>query len=73
MVLPSKNDSTSTLDIVVETLVAVSVTVQVLEGLLGLKVLKLDDHLRVDLLDGRHELVHELLLLLDRRALLTQA
>lgn len=60
------------LDVIVEHAVQLGVepvTVQVVEGLLGLKILKLDNHVGVDLLDGVHDLVAEVLLLLDRGTL----
>lgn len=71
--IPSENDSTSALDVIVEATVRVAVAVQVAESLFTLKVLKLDNHVRVDLLGGLHELVHELLLDANRGALLAQA
>lgn len=40
--LPSENDSSSSLDVVVEALVAVAVPVEVVEGLLALKILELN-------------------------------
>lgn len=70
--LPSQNNGSSSLDVVIEALVSVSVTVQIIEGLFGLEILKLNHHVGIDLLGGCHELVHEILLLLDRRALLPQ-
>lgn len=59
--VPCQDDGTSTLDVIVEAPVLVSVTSQVVEGLLGLEVLELDDHVGVDLSHGLHEFVHELL------------
>lgn len=70
--LPSKDDSTSTLDVIVEGTVSVAVSVQVVESLLTLEVLELDNHVRVHLLDSSHELIHELLLDGNRGALLAQ-
>ena len=60
--IPSENDSTGTLDIIVKAPVGVLIAVKILECLLGLEILKLDDHVGVDILDGFHELIHELLL-----------
>lgn len=50
----------------------VAVAVEIAESLLTLKVLKLDNHVRVHLLGSLHELVHELLLDSNARALLAQ-
>lgn len=58
----AENDGTGALDVVVEAAVGVAVAVEVVEGLFTLKVLKLDNHVGVDLLDGIHELVHKVLL-----------
>lgn len=58
-----QDDGTSSLDVVVEAAVLVAVAVEVVEGLLGLKVLELDGHVGVDLGNSLHELVHEGLLL----------
>jgi hypothetical protein len=52
--------------------VRVSVSVEVVEGLFCLEVLELDGNIGVDILDGSHELVHEVLLGLDRHTLLAQ-
>ena len=60
--IPSKDDSTSALNVVIKAAVIITVTVEVLESLLTFKVLELDDHVRVDILNSLHELVHELLL-----------
>ena len=50
----------------------VLIPVEILEGLLSLKVLELDDHVRIHILDSLHELVHKLLLLGRVDALLAQ-
>lgn len=71
--LPSQHDSTGSLDVVVEALVLVTVTVEVVESLLGLKVLELHDHIWVDLLGGGHELVGKCLLLSNGWALLAES
>lgn len=60
--IPSEDDSSSSLDVIVEAAVGVTVAVEVLESLLALEVLELDDHVGVDVLNSLHELVHELLL-----------
>jgi len=71
--LPAEDDSTRTLDVVIEALVGIPISVQVIESLLALKVLKLHHHVGEDLGGGLHELVHELLLLGNRDALGAQA
>lgn len=68
----AKNHSASALDVIVEASVAVPVAVEVVEGLGALKVLELDNHVGVHLLDSIHELVHELLLDAYGDALLAQ-
>ena len=50
----------------------VPVSVQVVKGLLALKVLELDNHIGVDLLNGLHEVIHKLLLDLQRGTLLPE-
>lgn len=62
MNLPAKNNSASSLDIVIEAPAGVPVSVQVLECLLTLKVLELHNHVGIHFLHGFHELVHEVLL-----------
>lgn len=59
---PSQDDGTSSLDVIVETLVLVAVARKVVEGLLCLEVLELCEHVRKDVGNSLHELVHELLL-----------
>jgi hypothetical protein len=61
------------LDIVVEAFVGVAVAFEVTECLFALEILELYDHLRVNLFGGLHEIIHELLLDLSRRALLAEA
>ena len=73
MHIPGEDDGTGALDIIIKALLGVPIPVEVLEGLFGLKVLELDDHVRVDLLDGGHELIHELLLHGGGDTLLAQA
>jgi hypothetical protein len=72
MDLPSKHNGTSALDIVIECPVGISVSVQVVEGLFTVEILKLDYHVGVHFFDGLHELVHEVLLILIRNSLLAQ-
>jgi len=67
--LPSKNDSTSTLNIVIEALVLVPIPVEVVEGLFTLEVFELHNHFREDITGSLHELIHELLLLGHRDTL----
>lgn len=55
-----------------EATVLVTVSVEVAKGLLRLKVLELHNHVGEDVTDSLHELVHESLLLLVGRALLSQ-
>lgn len=59
--LPREYNGTGSLDVIVKALVVISITGKVVEGLFGLKVLKLDEHIRVDFLHGLHKLVHKLL------------
>jgi hypothetical protein len=59
--LPREYDGTSSLDVVVEALVVISVPGEVVKGLFGLKVLKLHEHFGIDILHGLHKLIHELL------------
>lgn len=70
--IPSKDDSSSTLDVIVEDLL-VLVPLEVGKGLLGLEVLELDDHIRVHIRHGLHELIHELTCLIDGHALMAEA
>lgn len=72
MNVPAENHGTGPLDIVIESSVCVSVTIQVVECLFTLKVFKLDYHVGVHFLHGFHELIHELLLDLERGALLSE-
>ena len=60
--VPAKNNGTSTLDIVIESAVAISITIQVVECLFAVEVFKLDNHVGVHFLHRFHKLVHELLL-----------
>lgn len=71
--IPCKDNGTGSLNIIVKALVVIAIPVEVIERLLALEILKLHDHVRIDVLGGRHELVHELLLLGNRRPLGTQA
>lgn len=48
------------------------VSIQIVEGLFTIKVLKLDDHVGIYILYGSHEFVHEVLLDIDRNSLLAQ-
>lgn len=57
------------MDIIVEALVVIAITVEVVEGLLTLEVFKLHNHIWVDFLGSLHELVHEVLLLAHGNAL----
>lgn len=68
----TENDGTSTLDVIVEALVLVAVAVEESKGLLGLKVLELNEHLGVNLGASSHELIHELLHHLERGSLGTE-
>jgi hypothetical protein len=69
--LPSKNDGTSSLDIIVEALLHL-IPLQVLESFLGLEILELDQHVGVHFLHSRHELIHKFKGNLRRDSLLSQ-
>lgn len=71
--LPGEDNSSSSLDIIVEALVLIAVPIEVVESLFTFKVLKLHNHVREDFSGSLHELVHELLLLGNRDTLLTKA
>jgi hypothetical protein len=71
--LPSKDDGSSSLNVIVEALVGIPITVQVVEGLFALEIFKLNDHLWVDFLGSFHELIHEVLLLTHGDALRAQS
>jgi len=69
--VPSQDDSSSSLDVVVEDLL-VLVPLEICEGLLGLEVLELYNHIRIYVGHGLHELIHEFTCLLYRDTLLTE-
>lgn len=72
MDLPSKDNGTSALDIVIESPVGISVSVQVVESLFAVEIFKLDYHVGVHFFNGLHEFVHEVLLILVGHSLLAQ-
>jgi hypothetical protein len=72
MYLPCENHSSSSLDIIIETL-GLPVSIQVLECLFRLEIFELNEHVGVDLLHSCHEVVHKFQSLLWTDALLAKA
>ena len=62
---PSQNSGSGALDIIIEHQVILLVSLQQLDGVLGLEVLKLDQSPGPPQLDGSHELINERQVLLS--------